>query len=104
MGHPENALGMSRINLPGTPLERQIKTAPGRHFRTSRGRPRPTSPGRLLKILFDRPDDVPIWRPGDVLIWRPVFAGWEMFQIFVAKGDTDQFFCEIIVYEQYNFY
>ena len=31
----------------------------------------PTSPGRPLKILFDRPGDVPIWRPGDTPIWRP---------------------------------
>ena len=28
--------------------------------RTSRGRSPPTSPGRLLKILFDRPRDVPV--------------------------------------------
>ena len=28
--------------------------------RTSRGRPPPTSPGRPLKILFDRPGEVPI--------------------------------------------
>ena len=40
-------------------------------LRTSRGRPPPTSPGRRLKILFDRPRDVPSWRPGDVLKWRP---------------------------------
>ena len=31
--------------------------------RTSRGRLPPTSLGRPLKILFDRPGDVPIWRP-----------------------------------------
>ena len=37
----------------------------------SQGRPPPTSPGRRLKILFDRPGDVPIWRPGDVLKWCP---------------------------------
>ena len=35
----------------------------------SRGRPPPTSPWRPLKILFDRPGNVPIWRPGDVLKW-----------------------------------
>ena len=35
------------------------------------------SPGRPLKILMDRPGDVPIWRPGDVPIWRPemTFSG-----------------------------
>ena len=40
-------------------------------LRTSRGRLPPTSPGRPLKILFDRPGDVPIWRLGDVLKRRP---------------------------------
>ena len=45
-------------------LSRQI-LAP----RTPRRRPPPTFPG--LKILFDRPGDIPIWRPGDVLKWRP---------------------------------
>ena len=33
----------------------------------SPGRPPPTSRGRPLKILFDRPRDVPIRRPGVVL-------------------------------------
>ena len=40
-------------------------------LRTSRGRLPPTSQGRPLKILFDRPGDVPIWRLGDVLKQRP---------------------------------
>ena len=38
-------------------------TQPSRQIlvpRTSRGRPPPTSPSRSLKILFDRPGDVPI--------------------------------------------
>ena len=51
-----------------------IKPIPSRQIlvsRTSRGRPPPTSPGHPLKILFDRPGDVPSWRPGDVLKWRP---------------------------------
>ena len=50
-----------------------IKPIPSRQIlvsRTSRGRPPPTSPGHPLKILSDRPGDVPIWRLGDVLIWR----------------------------------
>ena len=47
-GRPENVLGTSRINLPGTSLERQIKTSPGRHFRTSPGRQIGTSPGRQI--------------------------------------------------------
>ena len=36
--------------------------------RSSRRRPIPTSPGRPLKILSDRPGDVPICCPGVVLI------------------------------------
>ena len=35
------------------------------------GRSPSTSAGRPLKILFDRPGDVPIWCPGDVPKWRP---------------------------------
>ena len=37
--------------------------------RSSRELPPPTSPGRSLKILFDRPGDVPIWRP-NLTSWR----------------------------------
>ena len=58
-GRPENVLGTSRINLPGTSLERQIKTSPGRHFRTS--------PGRSNRIFRGRPGDVGGGRPRDVL-------------------------------------
>ena len=49
---------MSRIKLPGTSLERQIKTSPGRHFRTSPGRQIGTSPGRSNRIFRGRPRDV----------------------------------------------
>ena len=38
-GRPEKVLGTSRIKLPGTSLERQIKTSPGRPNRIFRGRP-----------------------------------------------------------------
>ena len=43
IGLPENVLGMSRINLSGTSLGRQIRTSPGRQIRTSRGRQTRTS-------------------------------------------------------------
>ena len=49
---------MSRIKLPGTSLERQIKTSPGRHFRTSPERQIGTSPGRSNRIFRGRPRDV----------------------------------------------
>ena len=51
------------MNLPETPLERQIKTSPGRHFRTPLGRQIGTSmghqtgtyPGRSKRIFRKRP-------------------------------------------------
>ena len=72
-GRPENVLGTSRINLPGTSLERQIKTSPERHFRTSPRRQIGTSPGRSNRIFRERPGDV-----GGVVLgtfWGPIFAG-----------------------------
>ena len=39
-GCPENVLGTPRINLPGTSLERLIRTLPGWSNRTFRGHPR----------------------------------------------------------------
>ena len=67
-------LGTSRINLPGTSIERQIKTSPGRHFRTSRGRQIGTSLGRQIGSL----GDVLGTLEGDVLgtSWGPIFTGW----------------------------
>ena len=66
-GRPENVLGTFRIKLPGTSLERQIKTSPGRHFRTSPGRQLGTSLGRSNRIFRRRPGDVGGERPRDVL-------------------------------------
>ena len=71
MGRPENALGTSRINLPGTSLERQIKTALGRHFRTSPGRKIRTSPGRQIGTSSGRSNRIFMGRPGDVGRGRP---------------------------------
>ena len=65
-GRPENVLGTSRINLPGTSLERQIKTSPGRHFRTSPGRQIRTSPGRQIGTSLGQSNRIFRWRPGDV--------------------------------------
>ena len=59
--------------LPGTSLERQIKTSPGRHFKTSPGCQIGTFPGRSNRIFRGRPGDVGGGRPRDVLgtnIWR----------------------------------
>ena len=58
---------MSRINLPGTSLERRIRTSPERHFRTSLGRQIGTSPGRSNRIFRGRPGDIGGGRPRDVL-------------------------------------
>ena len=61
--------------------------------RSSRELPPPTSPGRSLKILFDRPGDVPIRRPGDVLIWRsrevPERLVWDVPRTFSGRPLED---------------
>ena len=74
-GHPENVLRMSRINLPGTSDERQIRTSSRRHFSTSPGRYIRTtlgqqigrSPGRSDRIFRGRLGDVGMGRPRDDL-------------------------------------
>ena len=72
---PENVVGTSRVNLPGTSLEGQIRTSPGRHFRMSPGRQIGTSPGRQIGTSPEwsnwtfrgRTGDVGVGRPRDVL-------------------------------------
>ena len=49
---------MSRVNLPETSLERQIRTCPGRHFKTSPKCQIGTSPGWLNVIFRERPGDI----------------------------------------------
>ena len=74
-GRPENVLGTSRTNLPGTPLECRIGTSPERHFRTSLGRQIGTflgrkirtSPGRSNRTFRRRLGDIGGGRPLDVL-------------------------------------
>ena len=68
---PENVLGMSRINLPGTSLERQIKTSTGRQFRTSPGRNVPGMsdrevPGTVKQDLWGT--SCGCWRERSVII------------------------------------
>ena len=59
MGRPGNVLGKSRMNLPGTSLELQIRTSPGLYFRTS---------SRWSNRIFSRRHG-DLWgrRTGDVL-------------------------------------
>ena len=72
---PANVLGTSRINLPRTSLEGQIRTFPGRHFRTSPGRQIGTSWGRQIgtspgwsnRTFKGGPGDVGEGHPRDVL-------------------------------------
>ena len=64
-GRPENFLGVSRIDLPRTSLERRVKTSPGRHFRTSAGRRIGTSPGRQIGTSAGRSNRIFRGRPGD---------------------------------------
>ena len=58
------------MNLPGTSLERQIKTSPGRHFRTSPGRQIGTS----CDVKAGRSQDGQIGSVGTS--WGQIFAGW----------------------------
>ena len=81
-GRPENFLGLSRINLPGTCLERRVKTSPGRHFKTSPGRWTGTSPGRQIGMSAVRSNRFFRGPPGDAggdvlgTSWGPIFANW----------------------------
>ena len=74
-GPLEDVLGMSRINLSGTFLERRIRTSPESHFRTSLGPQIRKFPGRSNRIFRGTPGDV-----GGVVLgpsWGPIFAGWD---------------------------
>ena len=53
-GRPENVLGTSRINLPGTSLGREIRMSPGCHF----GSPQDVRSGRPRNGSRGRPGDV----------------------------------------------
>ena len=68
---PENVLGMSWINLPGTSLEPQIKTSldvvPGRPQYVKLARPRDVRSKRSNKIFTGHPGDVGGGRPRDAL-------------------------------------
>ena len=66
-GRPEKVLGTSRINLPGTSLERQIRMPSGHYIRTSPGRQIGMSPRRSNRIFKGRPGDVGGECPWDVL-------------------------------------
>ena len=84
-GRPENVLGTSRINLPGTSLERQIRTStghhfrtpPGRYIRTSRGRQIGMSPRRSNRIFRGRPGDIRGGCPRDVLVTNICRLGYK---------------------------
>ena len=66
-----DVLGTSWINLPGTSLELQIKTSPGRHLRTSPGRQFGTSLGLQIGTSLGRSGRTFSGRPGDVWGGRP---------------------------------
>ena len=65
-GRPENVLTKSRNNLPGTSLERQIKTSPGRQFRTSPGGHIRNSTGRHIVASSGWSNRIFRGRRGDV--------------------------------------
>ena len=103
----ENVLGTSRINLPGTSLERQIKTSHGRHFRTSPGRQiatclrrqTETSPGRSNRIFRGRPGDFGGGRPQEVMgtnICRlgTILQNWLKTVLFLKTLNIFTLFCD----------
>ena len=67
----ENVLGTSRINLPGTSLERQIRTSLGRPQDVRSGRPQDGQIGSLGDVLGTL--------EGVVLgmSWGPILSGWK---------------------------
>ena len=66
-GYPENVLGTSRINSPGTYVGRQIRTFPRRHFEMSPGRQFRASLGWSDRIFRRRPGDVRRGRPETII-------------------------------------
>ena len=76
-------MGTSRINVPRTSLERQIKTSPGRQIGTSPRREIVTFPDGQIGSLGD---DLGTLK-GDVLgtFWRPIFAGWVILLNLATK-------------------
>ena len=71
-GRSENALGTSRISLPGTSLEQQIRTFPGCYLRTSPGRQIGRSPRWSNRIFRELWRGSSSGRPGD----KYLPAGW----------------------------
>ena len=80
-GCPENFLGTSRINLPGTSLGRQIRTSPGRYFETSPGRQIGTSPRWSNMIFRGRTGDIGGRSPLDVLGTNICWLGSSMIRL-----------------------
>ena len=92
-GRPENVLGTSRINLPGTSLELQIKTS----LDVISGRPQDVSLGRPWDFKLGLPLDGQVGPLVDVLgtfdgdvfstSWGPIFAGWvsSIYQTWSAR-------------------
>ena len=88
-----DVLGTSRINLPGTSLELQIKTS----LDVISGRPQDVSLGRPWDFKLGLPLDGQIGPLVDVLgtfdgdvfstSWGPIFAGWvsSMYQTWSAR-------------------
>ena len=80
-GRPENVLGASQINLPGTSIERQVRTFPGRYFTTSWGRQIGTSQDGQIGYLGDVLE-TPLEGHVPKTFWEPIFTGWVSFPSF----------------------
>ena len=95
MERPENVLGTSRINLPWTCLECEIRTSPGRHFRMFSGSQAGTSLVPQIGTSSGQSNTFFRGCPGDVTLeeevlgtfWGPILAGWvtKVNRSFVSK-------------------
>ena len=103
-GRRENILGTSRMNLPGTSLERQIRTSPGSHFQTSRRRQIGTSSGWSNRIFKGRPGNV--WEgtflgcPGDQCL--PAGYKLKISILNMPPSTTMPINLGFIIYRMYN--
>ena len=115
-GRLENVLVMSRMNYPGTSLQHQIRTSPGRHFRMSLGRQIGTSSGRSNRVFRGLLGDVGEGHPWDVLgtnicwlgLLLPMISSVSISGIFCLTGPLSEkkglLYSKTICYRWYSYY
>ena len=94
---PENVLGTSRTHHPGTFLESQIKTSPGRQIGTS--------PGWSNRIFKGSPGDVRGALPRDVLGTNICLLGCTHFlaiNLGISSSVVPKKVCDFLVFHFYT--